>query len=245
MKARKAVSRVEGPLPEKDRAVAYANAALDAALLSPRDKQWPERVVKASFALSQALLSSEQARAETGSTKMEKRRLEVEERKVSTLEAREKRERDADEVKYNKKKRGPLTQKDIDDLRMKHFGLPPVAEERARLKLLQEQNAKALAAHAESLRVGRSLLVSESAGAANTAASTSGGGPSPAGGQPVVNSAPPTLPRRVGTGQESSRFPSACSPADTSAFSNQEPERNRPPRFTRYLSLSEQLRGYV
>ncbi|MGA3212529.1 MAG: hypothetical protein ABSD20_14575 [Terriglobales bacterium] len=227
--------------PAKNSAVVFAEARLDAAVLSVKDKGWPRRVDQAALALLDACERSEAAVADVrDSRNMAARRRAIEERDVAVLEAKEQRLQAEYDAKHPQRK-GPVTIDDINEIRRRIFGLPTIQEEQEQAKLLQEKNAKALAEHDESLRVGRSFPAQEPAAAGVTSAANQAAANAadmkraksavPAA-QPSARLDPPVLPSGAVAGQGNSRFPGECLSSDRSAFFPED-ARNDEPRWPR------------
>jgi hypothetical protein len=209
-KKKKPEGRTRATLPRKDLAVTCASAALKEAYHSDRDKGWPERVGKASVLFLDVQLRMEELADRASNREVERRKLAVEERRLALLEGREKREQKAFAATQKKKKRGGPTQKDVDRVCERTFGLstefpskpasspPPGERDGAPASDMPGEPSKATGS-------GQARGESSALPQAPVASATRR---EPGVGPPV----------RVEKRGEVSRFPSACCDSDISAY---------------------------
>ena len=123
-KKSRALPKTEAPVSEL--ALDSAEKALNAALRSDKDGHFAERVGKASIVLLEVQQRVEAMAARASERELEKRRLEIEERRLALLEAREEREQKELEAAEKKGVPRALTIEYINKLRAQTFGLPPL-----------------------------------------------------------------------------------------------------------------------
>jgi hypothetical protein len=139
MSKKKSIGKYAAATPREDLAVWYAKAALKQAYRSDRDKGYAERLGKASLLLAEVQLKTEELAAKASDRELERRKLEVEERRLRLLEGRGKREQKEFEAAQKKRRRGRLTAKQVDRIGETVFGLAPDRPFKPQSRPSQEQ----------------------------------------------------------------------------------------------------------
>ncbi|MGA3212530.1 MAG: hypothetical protein ABSD20_14580 [Terriglobales bacterium] len=110
----------------KDKALLCAESALTEAALSEEDEGWYSRVLHAERALDEIRQRLAAGSNQSEQKKAQQHELEMRERKLRVLESRNERERLIYEAEKRKRERRPPTLEQVNLMRARVFGLPPL-----------------------------------------------------------------------------------------------------------------------